>query len=161
MGCSGSSRRAGTLRMVVGCRSQSGRRLVGTWRPRTRSSLRRKVDGTGVTWYTSDTTFTSRSGACNVPSFVELRSLMQDLLSERHHRTRGEVLVAVFVHRTPNPHAMSRSRTLDFSRAVFHSLSCSLHMQKTCMWLKSQWSVVFAKTFVFTLGAAWHPVHLL
>ena len=28
------------------------------------------------------------------------------------------------VHRTPNPHAMSRSRTRDFSRAVFHSLSC-------------------------------------
>ena len=28
------------------------------------------------------------------------------------------------VHRTPNPHAMSRSRTCDFSRAVFHSLSC-------------------------------------
>ena len=28
------------------------------------------------------------------------------------------------VHQTPNPHAMSRSRTRDFSRAVFHSLSC-------------------------------------
>ena len=28
------------------------------------------------------------------------------------------------VHRTPNPHAMSRSRTRDFSRVVCHSLSC-------------------------------------
>ena len=27
--------------------------------------------------------------------------------------------------------------------------------------LKSQWSVVFTKTFVFTLRAAWHTVHLL
>ena len=27
-------------------------------------------------------------------------------------------------HRTPNPHAMSRSRTRDFSRALLHSLSC-------------------------------------
>ena len=35
------------------------------------------------------------------------------------------------VHRTPNPHAMSRSRTRDISRAVFHSLSChqSSHAQ--------------------------------
>ena len=72
------------------------------------------------------------------------------------------------VHRTPNPHAMSRSRTRDFSRAVFHSLSCQrlshaqhVHGAQKTSRLKSQWSVVFTKTFAFTLSAAWHTIHLL
>ena len=35
------------------------------------------------------------------------------------------------------------------------------HMRNTCMCLKSQRIVVLIKTFVFTLCAAWHTVHLL
>ena len=47
------------------------------------------------------------------------------------------------------------------AQCSFVCLVISLHMHNTCMWLKSQWSVVFAKFFVLTLRAAWHTVHLL
>ena len=66
------------------------------------------------------------------------------------------------VHSTTNPHAMSRSRTRDFSRAVARSLSRHrlshaqhVHVAQVTM------ECCLRKTFVFTLGAAWHTVHLL
>ena len=66
------------------------------------------------------------------------------------------------VHRTPNAHAMSRSRTRDFSRAVFFVSRVSacqrlshvqhVHVAKRC---------VLAKTFVFTQSAARHTLYFL
>ena len=59
-------------------------------------------------------------------------------------------------------------QTCDFSRVVFHELVLSsVFTCITCACgsrasrLESQWSVVFTKTCVFTLSAAWHTVHLL
>ena len=70
------------------------------------------------------------------------------------------------IHRTPNPHTMSRSCTRDSSRAALIGCLVSIfHMRDMCMWLKAQGnhssSVVSPETFAFTLSAVRHAVHLL
>ena len=56
------------------------------------------------------------------PIQVVLRRKTNESWTDKHRNVTRKLVVDV--HRTPNPHALSCSRTRDFSRAVFHSLSC-------------------------------------
>ena len=78
--------------------------------------------------------------------------------SDIFQRTQG-----VFAYKRVNTRHETRTQcqVIRLAKCSTACLVISPHMHDTCMWLKSQWSVVFAKTFVFTLSAAWHTVHLL
>ena len=80
---------------------------------------------------------------------------------------RSEIQISS-VHRTPNPHAMSRSRTRDFSRAVFHSVSCQrlshaqhVHVAQGPHGSSHNGALCHHKNIcLHTMSAAWHTVHL-